>query len=1726
MADEVLFSGVFDVTSTARPAVEETISALGQLLEYYQETAAKIGAAPAGEGMQRTIQSTVDAVSTLSDKLSRLGQLSAEALNGDGVGTGLKDAAASIRSELTGLLDLFEELSRSPGLSGVNFGSLGSSAVTEASTAVRRAGESAGVPGRRTSGTVRALENAGRPRAEALSQPQESLRNIQTQLAQSTGSQNSKLITTLRNSLLNGVADERFPGLEKIPSQLQSDASLRFNSALPAGGQYDLRGSSLRAVKPIASEANASQAKADTEATAATVKVTQSAEQLAAAQKKLADALLRQQEQEEEANSGPLDQFRKGFVGAGGNRRRGGAQGGTIGNGNPLNGLAETAGVIAKYTILGRALQSVTQFAHESFTEFAALDQQIADYNAVIGSGNAASASFVNNLENISTQAGINVVDALAAATKGVAAFSDSSDTAAQKKQIGTQFTSAAAVNSVITGQSIGTSGNQLTAVAKSFDVGTDSLTQINDAIATAHTRFGSGAADISAGLQLIADDGKAAGYSMTQLASVVALVASRTGESGEEVATNLQRVFSNFQSSAGQTALSTVIQIDPGQTTAQQITALAQKWPTLTTAVKNQTEQALGGAKALKELLPLLSDNADLQKSFTASLNDSGSAQKLANASLGSLAGTIKVIGAEFKQTALDVARTGIFDPLIVGLEALKPLLSTLDTFLQYWDEIANVDPVTQIAAGVIEFGALAAILLKISKFSGLKDVGTSVIGSLGKVSNKAFGTNYGTSAVAADSEAAAKTSASEQILVESATRTATAQEVLAASATTAAEALDALVVAAGAEGAASDAGTAIGAMTGTAAAATKLGGIASIAPIVGASSTSLTGGVAATESGIAGVGSVTASGARSVLPIAAEETAGTVAAAGTLSGAGAIVAPAAALIVDAVFAAQDAKSVSSLNKAGSNLYNVDTSQGVGAGADAAAAAADSLNTADAAYQKKRGSLLGRLATGVRGAAGGTASDAQNADSQQRKANRDIAGGFVQYAKALQDAQGAASSSSTFGLDLSSTNTLSTSLQTLQNTGADPQTIAAAAQAAITAANVSASGKGGLNHVQQLQSAANAGGSFVNDLNIEQGSPALQGLSLDQLNNLSTKGQGIITSETTTALAKNKGTLTPAQQKALADSVKAHVDAQLPDFDKLSQSTQQTINSAITASIATNDKKASSVPISVPTLTAANQIVLQNLSALGTQVGQNLTAASGGDTTKSTLAGDEAQKAALQKLKASDQTALAAQVPGSAAAKDLQAQIQTITDDQTNLANQTITDTASIVTAYGALQAASIQSGDKMAQVNQQLATDTALLAGSNSVANQTKVATDLQTQFAQNLTDNAAQLTDSAAQSAAAQAAATAQADKTAAGASALQDLLHGGLFYQSQNTRNLQHQQLLSQTTANQAQQTQAGNQAIARIDPRNTQALDRQSATNLRAQIAVTTDPNTIATLQAQLASALLQVTKDGLANAQALASANADPQDQAAQTLVSLNAAAATVKTDLVGSTQYGNDLATLHQLQATYAQQQLANAQTSLALASDTTDPAAQAKITLQIAQQKQAKDNANPLTDQATKNTDRLSVENAQQAATQAQFTQNLSLTQSADQLGQISHQAYLTYLKNQATHLQQQMAGMKVGSEGYLQAQTDLNTLGQDILSANQQLTGVFNIGTITVPTPYEVRRSIATAAAGQNYQSSSSSVVINVNGTNYDTVTQLLAQYIGPVTTGQYTLATRKN
>jgi len=309
------------------------------------------------------------------------------------------------------------------------------------------------------------------------------------------------------------------------------------------------------------------------------------------------------------------------------------------------------------------------------------------------------------------------------------------------------------------------------------------------------------------------------------------------------------------------------------------------------------------------------------------------------------------------------------------------------------------------------------------------------------------------------------------------------------------------------------------------------------------------------------------------------------------------------------------------------------------------------------------------------------------------------------------------------------------------------------------------------------------------------------------------------------------------------------------------------------------------------------------------------------------------------------------------------------------------------------------------------------------------------------------------------------------------------------------------------------------ALANIDPRaNLQRIQQQVA-NARREMGLyaRSDPR-YGQLRDQIAQLQVQYLEGVASEANAMASANiAGHTSSLEQAQVQVQNAQRTLSTQLRGTEGYYSALAALRQAKVQLAAEERSQADRQRRLGSDLTDPVAQARLDVQ-----KARDELRAATRRGdgpdVRNQAELDLRNAQNAEEEAAFNQRLSDIQTANDLGRITHTAYMGYLQSEHDRLQ------AIGNRTR-QQQEQLDQIDKLMKSAAEEMNGQFNIGDIDLPTVYDVRRAIGAGIGGGVNDYSNSNNNLTINGADFAQVVEYIQQLFGGASFSTTTISGRK-
>lgn len=373
-----------------------------------------------------------------------------------------------------------------------------------------------------------------------------------------------------------------------------------------------------------------------------------------------------------------------------------------------LANLAQAAGTTVKYSALYQAMNSVQQAASAAWQEILNYDDSVANIQIAEGQAGPPTDAFINQLSDIASVAGGNVGDAMDVAAQGMQAFGDvASQTREELDKVGATFASTVTKLSIVTGQDLQTSSQNMRAILSGLqgggtDVGTSATqTSVLDAIAGAHQQAGVGGDenDITEALAAISTSGTQAGFSQNELANIAGSVTSRLGESGDLAGTRLSRIFSIVGGTQGQNAIQDLNQnlgsdqqIDTTGTVAEQVRQLSSAYGSLSDSEKMALTNSLGGASNTRELFTLLENGNNILETSGNNFDYVGKNAEEVKKRLNSLTGSLQQVTGNIRNTFAAVNRSGLLDPLGVALKGIVAVTGEVRRAFDAFDRIPGI--------------------------------------------------------------------------------------------------------------------------------------------------------------------------------------------------------------------------------------------------------------------------------------------------------------------------------------------------------------------------------------------------------------------------------------------------------------------------------------------------------------------------------------------------------------------------------------------------------------------------------------------------------------------------------------------------------------------------------------------------------------------------------------------------------------------------------------------------------------------------------------------------------------------------------------------------------------------------------------------------------------------------------------------------------------------------
>lgn len=1374
----------------------------------------------------------------------------------------------------------------------------------------------------------------------------------------------------------------------------------------------------------------------------------------------------------------------------------------------------------ARYFVSATALMgtiSALSAAKDAVVEYR---EALTDLEVALGEGQSASAGFISGLSDVARFAGANTGDAIDSAVRGIRAFAPLGEDGAVETDVaenmGTEVAKTAQQLAVIAEKELKDATGDVISIAFAFDLDMDdqvgnAFGRITDAVSVAKRQLTGDAAEIAQGLSSIGTAAGEAGFTLEETANLVSLVQARTDQTGRAVATRLGRIFSIIGGSGGRTAITQLntqldesMKIDTTGSVRDQLMGISRIYGDLSKQQQNLIRSGLGGTANIRELIPILQSPDLLDDALEAQFEGAGRGADEFERKSDDLAGTLRKLKGDVTGIVNALFEANVADIFGAAIRTLEPMLNLVRTAINAYNRLADIfntvsiagiglgDTLQSLLAITIQFKAVAKVWESASKW-GLT---AGLVGRFNGMKGMVAGGAAGAAGAAAASARPAGSGVDAQMF----------------------DALD---------------------FSNT----SKLKGtLASI----GASLNNLWMGA---KNFVASNPLLLAVGGLMAIQKAWDDT-------------NAVLKQTAAAedLMSTQVAREDPKDMRELAQSMRN------------------SAADTRD---------------------RGIIGTVVDELFNNNDAERAADRldTRARRMWENAKQLEDArtESARGQSPWETVDLSTAEGVDESMTLLEDQGRDATTRVEALSTAIghmaDQANRSVTA---LNDLEKIEFGMDLGDRFRTELGSWETAERDQAdfgknyfwsrsknpdaMSYDDLDpiadflandDIQTEIDDLIQQ----GVDAQGGELDDEAQQELIEFVMRAIRGKMEGFEDLSEEGVEMLEGAATMAVSQIIKEYENLDDPAVAIAAAQRMVKESEAAaneLDTE--RRLTGGSGASVAaarerterlRSALAELESMEnvdsSAFEQMRRSIQEAELAEVEAMSGRIDrlaaletselastdavgrAQAELDRINDQISNTNDQEKLDelNASKNDAQQSLAQAELDRSDaeRMAWVDSRDTVETSRAEASNIMRRLTHMVEQgdgssaeywqLRKQYADALVEIARQEADAAA---AAREAARDPRDTIQAAVDAVLDA-RDSLDAEKEGTAGYdralaQYRQAVIDEAAEKREYASAVREAAR--DPRDTVGAAVDAVTDAREAL----DGEKEGTLGysqalAEYREAVIDEAAEKRAYAAAVRDARVDPESSVQGAAASLETARAELNAAIPNTIEFEEARAEYQQEQVNYANALIEAASLSRQVGIDLTDPVATAQEELRTAREKleQARRRGAP---QDVIDQRKVDVENAENQAEAAAFSQRLNDVQHANDMGRMSHSAYMNYLQSEHDRL-------TAISDKTRQQVEQIQQIDQALKAAQDEMEGQFNLGDIRMPTPYEVRRSIAaqaqgispsTAAHGQAQQVGQSTTVENtimVNGADTAEVTRILKQILGPQAMGRNSAGT---
>lgn len=249
---------------------------------------------------------------------------------------------------------------------------------------------------------------------------------------------------------------------------------------------------------------------------------------------------------------------------------------------------------------------------------------------------------------------------------------------------------------------------------------------------------------DTIEGVSRISGQAVEMGLSFEEAGTYVAAIAKFTGQTGMAAGEQFSRILAALQTGRGQSAVISglgSVGVDVSGALANRdysstVRELMENYSRLSDAEKARITVGLGGQRQAAAINGLLKEGAGILQTVTAAQNANGEASRRAARIADEFTGQINKARQAFVNFIAGLARSGLFDPLLVALKSINFLLGNLNDLISGLNDIADSNAFLGFTKGLVTnfLGAAAAVLI-------LRKGVQALFGALGMAKSGAMG-------------------------------------------------------------------------------------------------------------------------------------------------------------------------------------------------------------------------------------------------------------------------------------------------------------------------------------------------------------------------------------------------------------------------------------------------------------------------------------------------------------------------------------------------------------------------------------------------------------------------------------------------------------------------------------------------------------------------------------------------------------------------------------------------------------------------------------------------------------------------------------------------------------------------------------------------------------------------------------------------------------------------